>query len=775
MLGVILMLNNMVYRLFFIVILVLSCYICSFIKVYAFDRKIGEYERLDISVEELISRIHVASTIEVKNAVGYYIQRDYSHKSEEKIKYEIERFRQGSKETLKLRIENDKKFGVVTDVKKLEKESEDSLAEYISQLKKEIYTFVVRYTVEGKKYRIERVNVSNTDSLTKIKEDVLASRIDLSSPNVIVWNGESTAEIVAVKIPYVSNENDTASTKNIEKYELRSSIRGEQYAKIPEFVDYSRELKDLKVFSSFNLLNMPFNAMVVQLGETKTHMLRIGKADTIGTKVEIYALPDKGYAITLGRTTLGGVVRAEESYRNFVKTNDGSWLPMSVIRNNYGINKQGVPYLVTKRELLAIEPPKVNVELPVNVFDLINTKEFQSIKPLFITTPKSAEGGIKLQRSSSFVIRLFCVVLGIIFFVLGLFLRIRYSNKHNIDTGIILASVCCLLLISGCSPALSNKADIVLTDSTAIVNNVSGIVQIVSHEGMGVEKTLTIKSQRKNKIDKMYTTNTCDCVTVKLGSTNLEPDQNTTISFYFKPESTRFQNKKDVNIFIRTETNQRLVYVIPITYSNYGVDHDVDSLKIRSIPEHITFDVIKTDELSINKMVYVQFDKPMISKGLEIITSSPHVVASLENIKNDTQNVVLNVNIKAPPIGNFEESIQLRFSRNNYTFCKEIRVFGRILSPFFCKPVSVCVTSDDIEGGHTVDIDLFRRDNGLEYPSAVINGDWELRDRIIGENKVTFRVIPTRKSNKLTVVYGNIKFQDLHGNVVATVPLIATY
>lgn len=365
----------------------------------------------EISPEEVYSRIHRTSVSDFRNAVGYYIVRTFDSKGTQKNKDTIESLERSLEESVKARVENDKKYGIATDVMKLRAENQAVLEAAKLKHSSDSTTRIERYVVQGGNFRIERIPVSNSDPLEKILQEVLAKQIDLSKPEILTWNGSVTAEIY---------RSTPGSGKKGESY---SSISYRRLTDSPDFMSFGRDAKDGDFLAKFTKEKLPFSTEAVTVGNEAGILLRIGDKRTVGALIEIVALPEKGYAITSGKVKSAGAILAEDKYSAFVQASNGSWLPTHIVRSNYRLTKQGVPFLATKREYLAIEPPEVNVELPTGVFDLADTKEFASVRAAWLTerraTPQLdpnavAKGGVNKWLFANIAVLL--ALLGIFFF-----------------------------------------------------------------------------------------------------------------------------------------------------------------------------------------------------------------------------------------------------------------------------------------------------------------------------------------------------------------------
>jgi hypothetical protein len=242
----------------------------------------------------------------------------------------------------------------------------------------------------------------------------LAGLTDLSRPSIVTWNGNLTAEIVSS----LSDDNKDADRR-------RTNV---QYTKItsnPDFMDFGRDMKDVNFFDPFIKMGLPMNAAAVTINGERAEILRIGDEKSVLFSLETCVLPNKGYVITFARVRSRGMVNVEDYYRSFVQINDGRWLPTHITRTGYKPNQQGIPYVATRKELLAIEPPKVNAELPKDVFDLSNTKEFQSLPPLF-RNPKAEQEEFTVTVSNKLpVLPLLLLQIPLIVLIIWLWLKFR--------------------------------------------------------------------------------------------------------------------------------------------------------------------------------------------------------------------------------------------------------------------------------------------------------------------------------------------------------------
>lgn len=741
---------------------------CAFSSLCA-EPVIVESGPANISADDLISRMQVASVVPFQNAVGYYVVRQYAKKDATKNAAEIEEIRRLLEKSLKERIANDKKFGVKTDVEKLKKENAQALAD-IEKTKEETISEVVRYTVEGGKYRIERTAVSNTEPLEKIRQDVLAGIIDLKNPHVLVWDGKTTAEIVALSsssIPTI----DTPPNDNNAK--VRSSVSYEQIAQAPDFMEYGRDIKDKRIFDPFKNKNLPFSTVAVTLDGELGVLLRIGDKNSVVLSIDTCALPNKGYVVASARVKANGAIMAEDSYRDFVKVNDGSWLPTHITKTNCSITPQGVPYVSTKKELLAIEPPKINAKLASDIFDLANTKEFQSLTPLFGKPVANQNNGEENGKSNWLGFRLFLFFLGLILIVFGI--RGKWKAYRNGKMGFFLVATALSLSVTiGCqhskSSAVENrtKFDIVLTESGVKINHPNGKIPIMAPVGMGIEKKLSITSECSRTIDAMTLTTTCGCSEAWLAESALAPGKSTTISLAFQPEKELLKNSVAVNVLIRHAAEPQKPFIIPLVYFN---TEEMDKLQIEANPQSVVVDSICTPELVVNEQITLRLGTEIETGDLSVLSEPEFSKTEMANDEHDNKKKIVNVKLLNPPSGTMNEKIRVGFSKNSGTLYKDIPLTGRILSPFYCEPSSVTLSEENSTEPAFAEINVFKRITSMEFPSIEVTGDWKLDKKTeTSDTQLTLRVVVNPKDDG-SVSYGMVKLLEPKTGSVLHIPL----
>ena|GEM_PF-6603856 len=509
----------------------LFVFLCCALNGCSAEPRFVEVEGETISVDELFSRIHVASTAEFQNAVGYYVVRNYEKRDEKKDAEALDNLRHSLEKALEMRIASDKEFGFTTSEDEIRQIRESDLQILADREKFQVpvHTRVERYTIEGDNYRIERINVSNrelivsnTDSLEKIRQDVLAGLIDFSKPNVITWNGKVTAEIII-------SENRNSFPEEIDgmpvvKHDAMSSVVYEQLARLPEFMNFGRDLKDKKFLDQFRKMGLPLSVTSIIIDGEQGLLLRIGDKSSVTFLVETGVLPSKGYAVAFGRVKIAGATQIEDDYKDFVKVNDGSWLPTRITRTSYKLDSLGVPYVATKMEMLAIEPPQLNVKLDKDTFNLADTREFQSLEPLFALPFESRE---MTSKRAWGIMRWNLAIIGIIMIIWALF---KIWQKRRLgQVGIFIAALG-LSALSGCQNsddiAKVIKHDVILTDSGVIVGHPNRVIPVTAPVGMGIKKELTIKSEYPHKIEAMTVSTTCgSCSEVFLQNSEISPGE----------------------------------------------------------------------------------------------------------------------------------------------------------------------------------------------------------------------------------------------------------
>jgi len=388
--------------------------------------------------------------------------------------------------------------------------------------------------------------------------------------------------------------------------------------------------------------NLPVSVASIILDGEQGLLLRIGDKNSVTFLMETCVLPSKGYAIAFGRVKTRGTIMAEDDYKDFVQINDGSWLPTRITRTNYKLDTGGVPYVATKMEMLAIEPPQLNVKLPENTFDLANTKEFQSLEPLF-AVPFEA----RVNRGSS-VFQRISLIAGIALIVIWFLLRARRLFWRG-TVGLLIASVLSVSVVGGCGFSASHsKYDVILTDSGAVINDPSGTITIVAPVGMGVKKVLTIKSEYSNKIDAMTVSTSCGaCSEVLLQNSEILPGETVTLTLYLKPEDVLRQHKIAFNVLIRHLSNPDNPFVIPVAHSH---SEDLDGLQIGVTPPSIAIDTIRSPDLNFKEKITFRLGEK-IDTGSLSVSADAHFIETKLNIEKNRKEGVLDIVFHNPPMG----------------------------------------------------------------------------------------------------------------------------
>ncbi|GHT17788.1 hypothetical protein FACS1894189_4370 [Planctomycetales bacterium] len=350
-------------------------------------------------------------------------------------------------------------------------------------------------------------------------------------------------------------------------------------------------------------------------------------------------------------------------------------------------------------------------------------------------------------------------------------MRIFFTLKHFV------ASICtlfCVAAIVGCYPvdhdyySISDIDDVTLTDSGVVVSDPSGKISIEAPVGMGMEKVLRIGSTRSEKIGAMTVSTSCGCSMAMLADSDLAPRQFTTLSLYFKPEHALLRHSIGINVFIRYKGDSQNPFTIPVLYTN---SDSPDYVHVKTIPQEISLNSIKTANLDLKHQITGNFDRKVNFKNVSIVSDCDFIDAQLKRGK-DNQSVAVEISIHNPPVGKIEENIQIRVQKDGQVFCKDIPIVGQILAPFYCEPSSVTLNETEIGKREIVQVRLFKRDTALNFPAIEVTGSWVLKEQIqITDDQLLIDVVSMRKENE-NVGYGMIKIYDVNTDCKISVPMV---
>ena len=99
-------------------------------------------------------------------------------------------------------------------------------------------------------------------------------------------------------------------------------------------------------------------------------ILRIGKPDSVGFYLETTVLPNKGYVMASAMVRMNGVVMSQDVYSGFVEISPGVWVATQIAQKAKRLDKDGVPYVSSEVEAIAVQKPTANCVVNDDVFDI---------------------------------------------------------------------------------------------------------------------------------------------------------------------------------------------------------------------------------------------------------------------------------------------------------------------------------------------------------------------------------------------------------------------
>jgi len=320
---------------------------------------------------ELFSRMHEQGEIDFDTAIGGYVVRIFNHVPEEKVEADMANLRKALEDAKEIRIANERALGRKPNEEALDAEIEANIAEMLAKDAGDgLQTFAARYLQKGDSYRIEQFALPNDISLDQLQKDLKNGDISFKPTYTRTWNEKQYAEISG-EFSALSYDNRAAGLVKFTKYSRDSAMDLDLLETITNQVGSSASVVDSKTQSG--------DAAVI---------LRVGSPKAVSVYLEITVLPTKGYCVQSAHTKIKGAVMSREESRGFVETSAGFWLPTKVTRESYRLDANQVPYLSSKEELIAFEPPKTNVPLADSTFDLASSNEFKALPQLTHLLPQ---------------------------------------------------------------------------------------------------------------------------------------------------------------------------------------------------------------------------------------------------------------------------------------------------------------------------------------------------------------------------------------------------
>ncbi len=326
--------------------------------------------------------MHSQGTINFDNAIGGYVVRIFNHVTNADNTAQLASVRKGLEEAKGYRIANERTLGRTVDEAALDAEIEANIAEMSTKLSgRGLETFAARYSQQGTSYRIEQFSLSNKVDLGGLRDALKDGKIPFKPSYSRTWNGKQFASIVgAGGDPTLEQSNLQKSRKPTASGPF-AALSYEDRGALPKFTTYARDsAADPTLLKKMADQGFPATTEVSQTKEgDDAIVLRVGTPGSVSMYLEVTVLPTKGYCVYSASMKVGGAVLSHDEFRDFVQTSAGFWLPLRIVREAYKLDERQVPYLFSKEEVVAFEPPKTNVALADTVFDLASSSEFKAL------------------------------------------------------------------------------------------------------------------------------------------------------------------------------------------------------------------------------------------------------------------------------------------------------------------------------------------------------------------------------------------------------------
>lgn len=380
----------------------------------------GRCDDSSLTARELFGRMHSHAILPFDSAIGGYVVRIYNH-IEGSHESTLANARASFEGAMKIRMANERALGRPVDEEAMKERLERDYADFAASLQKDrLVTIAVRYTQQGDNYRIEQFDLDNETALEELADDLANGVIPFESRYTRTWNGAEYAEINQQPTASADEQNSTRPLAAA-SYEDRASNE-------TRFTSYARNAaRDLQTLEPLLQQGLPSTVEAVMLPEgEKALRLQIGDPESVSLYFDSVVLPSRSYCVKSSSLRLNGAIMSREEHDGFVSTSAGFWLPTRGFTEAYRLDQRQVPYLSSKEEYVAFDPPETNVAVPAGSFDLAETTEFRAAaqsthllpQPALISRtelPPQSKGGI---RNLLFALNLLVVVAGGVYWFL---------------------------------------------------------------------------------------------------------------------------------------------------------------------------------------------------------------------------------------------------------------------------------------------------------------------------------------------------------------------
>ncbi len=304
--------------------------------------------------EELYDRVWQNAQVQSQSAQGRYLRRVFNiGKSAEQVRTETDATIQ--------QIEAQQPERSPRERQRMSDQLPAIRSQLESQAQRTTWTSIDTYRVKGDKYRVDRSFLPDDKPLSELVSAAGQAVEGVASPYTHVWNGQ----FASILDRATETAGSTGSDLRVDRLVLTSDRPD-----IPTFLAFGRTAPDRNLVATFKSQGFPVTVEPRQTEEGEALVLKVGDERSVSLYLEAVVLPAKGYVVSDSMVKMQGAVQMREKFRRFVRTNAGFWVPMEVDTEAYRLSPQGVPQISSHLELVAIEPPQVDIPIEDKVFDL---------------------------------------------------------------------------------------------------------------------------------------------------------------------------------------------------------------------------------------------------------------------------------------------------------------------------------------------------------------------------------------------------------------------
>jgi hypothetical protein len=227
---------------------------------------------------------------------------------------------------------------------------------------KQVTVTIEDYYLSGSKFRKDQWTVPEMDN----DQEIMAylKQLHPNPDSIFTWDGRTYSTLAPSKL-----EGDPSVGLGPGPNFL-SLTSNPGHRDKPAFLAYGREVESKNLLKLLREQGQPVSIEKTSWnGNEEALLLRIGEKGSVGFLMEMTILPNKGYVLARSRAMWGGAPQVEEEYGDFIQTSAGFWVPLKIKRLAYKLSENQVPFISSSVEMIAIEEPKVNIEIADSIFD----------------------------------------------------------------------------------------------------------------------------------------------------------------------------------------------------------------------------------------------------------------------------------------------------------------------------------------------------------------------------------------------------------------------